>query len=43
MDSAGFWYTASPFFGPMGTATMVLVLFGIFYVGLWWKDRDPGT
>lgn len=28
--------------GTLAVATFMIVLFGLFYLALWWKDHDPG-
>ncbi|HEY9238679.1 MAG TPA: HAMP domain-containing sensor histidine kinase [Burkholderiaceae bacterium] len=37
------FYNPSPLVGPTGAATFVLILFIVFFFGMWWKDRDPGA
>jgi signal transduction histidine kinase len=43
MAGSASFHLAGPLGGVMGTAALVLFLFGALFLALWWKDRDSGA
>lgn len=36
------WYAHQALYGPLGIGAYTFALFGVFFVVLWWRDREPG-